>query len=108
MSDKVCMAHYLSSEMLMRKKILPFVVLCVMAIPLPAAAKTISIENNRLIVRYNDQAKTFSIQDKTTGAVFLKDGILDCATSSAKVNNQTIVVERTDGGELTLSLHKDS
>jgi hypothetical protein len=42
-----------------------------------AMAKTTTIENKFLVVAYDDDAKTFSVKEKATGKVFLKDGKLD-------------------------------
>lgn len=67
----------------MPRFIAPFVVLTIMAMAATAAAKTHSIENKFLIVTYDDEAKTFSVMDKASGKVFLKDGKLDGVVSQA-------------------------
>ncbi len=59
----------------MSRFIAPFAVLTIMAIAATTAtAKTHSIENKFLVVTYDDAAKTFSVKDKASGKVFLKDG----------------------------------
>ncbi len=59
----------------MSRFIAPFAVLTIMAIAATTAtAKTHSIENKFLVVTYDDAAKTFSVKDKASGKVFLKEG----------------------------------
>jgi hypothetical protein len=75
-----------------------------------ASAATHTIENKFLIVTYGDEAKTFSVKEKATGAVFLKDGKLDgagtkpCSVRSYNITRH-IVIPRTDEGGIWLSLH---
>ena len=41
------------------------------------SAATHTIENKLLVVTYDDEAKTFSVKEKSTGTIFLRDGKLD-------------------------------
>jgi len=97
----------------MSRLLVPFIILTVAALSSAAVAKTHSIENRFLVVTYDDQGKTFSVQDKGTGLVFLKDGVLDGATSSSRVlampdkTGQILVIQRAGGGDISLSLRKD-
>ena len=79
-----------------------------------AFAATHTIENKFLVVSYDDAAKTFSVKEKASGQVFLKDGKFDGVASPVytvvKPNKSgcTMTLSRTDGGNIMLSLDNDS
>ena len=79
-----------------------------------AFAATHTIENKFLVVSYDDGAKTFSVKDKASGQVFLKDGKLDGTDSVTNPHSKpeslgsVITVPRADGGNIMLSLQSDS
>ncbi len=85
--------------------------------PSAAVAKLHSIENKFLVVTYDDVAKTFSIIERATGQVFLKDGKLDgnpkrVVTGSIHSfrefgQGNDIMVDREDGGWTMLELYPD-
>jgi hypothetical protein len=83
-----------------------------------ASAAPLTIENSTLAVKYDEASDTFSVTEKATGAVFLKDGKLDGkpdgTAAKAKVQDgdagpfgacKQIVVPRADGVSWTLELN---
>ena len=83
---------------------------------LQIGVKTISnnsFTNFILTVSYNETAKTFSIEDKASGKIFVKDGILEGAekiidqetvTSSAFGRGKILKINKSDGGYFSLEL----
>ncbi len=79
-----------------------------------AKATVINIENQSLEVRYDDVAGTFSIIEKSSGSVFVKNGKLDVTNASAKIqgvrndvfgHGHGIMLTQTDGSKATLELY---
>ncbi len=98
----------------MSRSIACFAFMAATVIASSAFAATHTIENKFLVVSYDDGAKTFSVKDKASGQVFLKDGKLDGTDSVTKPHakpeslGSVITVPRADGGNITLSLQSDS
>ena len=80
------------------------------------AGASVAIENRTLIAIYDEGSSTFQLAEKASGRVFLKDGKLDRSTGQAKVatakdpvfkSGKRILVERSDGGNVSLELYHD-
>ncbi|MEI7534475.1 MAG: hypothetical protein WCK57_08905 [Verrucomicrobiae bacterium] len=81
-----------------------------------ANAAVFTVENQSLVVRYDDAAGTFSVVEKISGAVFVKSGKLDLTNANAKVEGvrdnefgrgQGIVLVQPDGSTASLELYPD-
>ena len=83
-------------------------------IALFANAAVLTVENQSLVVRYDDADGHFSVVEKTSGAVFLKSGMLDLTNANAKVQGvrddvfgrgQGIVLTQPNGSTASLELY---
>jgi hypothetical protein len=81
---------------------------------LTAAAATLSIENSTLAVKYEESSATFSVTEKASGAVFLKNARLDGVAKLARAGRsqdsvfgagQSIIFRRADGSDASLELY---
>ena len=68
---------------------------------------TVSIENSTLIATYDETSSAFSLTEKASGSIFLKEGKLDGSTGKAQVeaardpvfnSGKRLMVRRTGGG----------
>lgn len=82
-----------------------------------ASAATHTIENRTMSVNYDDVAGTFSVAEKASGKVFLKDGklagaaattVIEATTDATLGAGKQIVVTRTDGGATLLELYENT
>ena len=82
-----------------------------------AIAATHTIENRTMSVNYDDVAGTFSVVEKPSGNVFLKDGklagtaaktVIAATTDATLGSGKRIVVTRTDGGITLLELYENT
>ena len=80
------------------------------------SAATVSIQNKTLAVSYDDARGTFSVTERASGTVFLKDGKLAGRIAGAKVgmaqdpvfgSGQRIALTRTDGSVVSLELYRE-
>ena len=87
-----------------------------LGIALFANAAVFTVENQSLVVRYDDAAGKFSVVEKASGNVFLKNGTLDLTNANAKVQGvqdnefsrgQGIVLTQADGSTASLELYPD-
>jgi len=94
----------------MNRFIASFVILIAAAIAASTAtAKMHSIENKFLVVTYDDEAKTFSVKDKATGQVFLKDGKFNNVRDEVDLDVSNKVIIITCAKEIVcLGLEEDS
>jgi hypothetical protein len=81
-----------------------------------ALAHTFSIANRKLTVNYDDSSGTFSISENASRMVFLKEGKLAGASSSAAIESakdpvfksgKRIKVKRVDGGFVSLEVYRE-
>ena len=86
------------------------------SLSLHARAAQLSIENQSLVVTYNDADSSFSVLEKTSGTVFVKNGQLDLASASGKVQTlrdsvfgrgRGIELTQADGRTASLELYPD-
>lgn len=77
------------------------------------AAATPAIENETLLVRYDNAARTFSVTEKRSGLTFITQGKLEGAPGAARIDSvkdpvfgagKRILVRCADGGALSLQL----
>jgi hypothetical protein len=83
---------------------------------LNASAATVSIRNQKLVVSYEDTREVFSVVERASGVVFLKDGRLAGRVDLANVeraqdavfgSGQRIALKRSDGSVVALELYQD-
>ena len=84
----------------------------IMAVLLPAPLASLraamqTISNNALSVMYDDVSGRFSVAEKTTGKVFLTNGLLEGNAMKAEVVRQKVVVTQTDGSTVSLELREN-
>ena len=81
---------------------------------LSARAVSLSVENQSLVVRYDDESGKFSIVEKMSGAVFVNSGQLDLTNASARVQDlrdkvfglgKGIILKQADGNTASLELY---
>jgi hypothetical protein len=87
-----------------------------LGIALFANAAVFTVENQSLVVRYDDAAGKFSVVEKAAGLVFLKSGKLDLTNANAKVRSvrddvfgrgKGIMLTQADGSTASLELYPD-
>lgn len=83
---------------------------------LSANAAVLTVENETLLVRYDDETSRFFVVEKASGSVFLKNGQLDLTAAQAKVQpvhdpifgaGNGVVLTRPDGSTASLELYPD-
>ena len=83
---------------------------------LSANAALFNIENQWLVVRYDAMGEAFSVSEKASGAVFVKNGRLEITPAKAKVGDvcdkvfgrgRGIVLLQADGSIVSLELYPD-
>ena len=84
--------------------------------PDTAPGGTVAIENKTLTITYDEGSNSFLLAERASGLVFLKQGKLEAATGTARVESvrdpafksgKRIALQRAGGGAVSLELYND-